>query len=135
MAVGIEEIDRFCCCCCFCFCFFSHTVYVLQMINRILWVACTLKVSIQFCQRNHTRKFSNIYKDFELNQVFMHNFPCQEVLIFPLYILLTIQIDTFLFLAIDKILVWWYQFCLDSKIIQEMRPIFTEIFRIMPTFN
>ena len=42
-----------------------------------------------------TRKISNIHKDFEIYQVFMHNFLSQYVLIFWWYILLTMRIDTF----------------------------------------
>ena len=37
----------------------------------------------------------NIYKAFELCQMSLHNFLCQNVLIFPLYILLARRIDTF----------------------------------------
>ena len=36
-----------------------------------------------WAQKNHTRKIDNIHKDFELYQVFMDNFLCQNVLIFP----------------------------------------------------
>ena len=38
--------------------------------------------------KNHTRKISNIQKKFELYQVFMRNFVCQNVPIFPLHILI-----------------------------------------------
>ena len=38
----------------------------------------------------------------EILNVFMHNFLCQNVLIFPLYILLSRKIDTFWPKAIDK---------------------------------
>ena len=52
--------------------------------------------------KNYTRKTSNICKDFELlYQVFMHNFSCQNVPIFPFYIFLTRRIDTFLSEGID----------------------------------
>ena len=48
----------------------------------------------------HATKISNIYKYFELYQVFMHNFLSQNILIFPL--LLIRRIDTFWFKSIDK---------------------------------
>ena len=41
--------------------------------------------------KNRTIKISNIHKDFELFQLFMHNFLCQNISIFILYILLTIN--------------------------------------------
>ena len=49
-----------------------------------------------FGSKNHTRKINNNHKDFnhkdfELHQVFMHTFLGQTVLIFSLYILLTIR--------------------------------------------
>ena len=45
--------------------------------------------------KNHTRKIDKIHKDFELYQVFKHNFLYKNVWIFPLYILLTSRINTF----------------------------------------
>ena len=52
--------------------------------------------------RSHSR-ISNIQENFELYEVFMHNFLCQNVPIFLLYILLTWRINTFDYL---HILVW-----------------------------
>ena len=46
-------------------------------------------------QKNYTRQISNIHKDFELYQIFMHNFLCQNFLIFPLQILLKRTINIF----------------------------------------
>ena len=45
--------------------------------------------------KNHTRKINNIHKNFELQQVFMPNFLCQNIPIFPLHILLVRRIETF----------------------------------------
>ena len=45
-------------------------------------------------QKNHTKKISSIHKDFELYQLFMHNFLHQNVLMFPLYILLILEEST-----------------------------------------
>ena len=39
--------------------------------------------------KSHTRKIGNIHEDSELYQVFMHDFLCQTVSIFPFYILFT----------------------------------------------
>lgn len=50
-------------------------------------------MSCRYChslgQKNHTGKISNIKKGFELYQIFIHDFLCQTVPIFPLYILFT----------------------------------------------
>ena len=40
---------------------------------------------IETLYKNRTIKISNIPKDFELYQIFKHNFLCQSVPIFPLY--------------------------------------------------
>lgn len=45
--------------------------------------------------KNQTRKVRNIHKDIELRRDLMHNVLCQNVSILPLWILLTIRIDTF----------------------------------------
>ena len=50
-----------------------------------MWKFCSLPPS----PGKNKRKISNIYKDFELYQVFMYNILCENVPIFPLYILLT----------------------------------------------
>ena len=42
----------------------------------------------------HTRKMSNIHKDSELYQLFMHNFLYQNIPMFPLYILLILEEST-----------------------------------------
>ena len=42
-----------------------------------------------------TRKIVKIHKDFELYQVFMYNFLCQNVLVFSIYILFKNRIETF----------------------------------------
>ena len=48
----------------------------------------------------HRRKIT--HKDFELCQVFMHDFLCQNAWIFPLDVELTRRIDTFWSKSIDK---------------------------------
>ena len=45
--------------------------------------------------KSQTRKIVKMHKDFELSQVFIYNFPCQNVLIFPMYILFIKRIETF----------------------------------------
>ena len=65
-------------------------------------VAYDLGYSIILDPNNHTRKVHNTHKDFELFQVFMRNFLCQNVRIFLLYILLTRRIDAFWSRGIDK---------------------------------
>ena len=52
--------------------------------------------------KNDTKKMDKIHKNLGLYQVFMHNSLCQNVPIFPLYILLTRRIDTFWSMDIDK---------------------------------
>ena len=42
--------------------------------------------------KSHTIEIDKIYEDFELYQVFMYNFLCQNIQIFPLYILYTLYI-------------------------------------------
>ena len=42
--------------------------------------------------KSHAIEIDNIYEDFELYQAFMHNFLCQNIRIFPLYILYTLCI-------------------------------------------
>ena len=44
--------------------------------------------------KNRSKKISKIHKDFELYQLYMHNFLCQNVSILPLYKLLTKKMDT-----------------------------------------
>ena len=46
-------------------------------------------------KKDHTRKIEKIHKDFELYQVFMHNFLGNYIPIFPLDILLTRRVNTF----------------------------------------
>ena len=58
--------------------------------------------------KNQTRKIHNIHKDLELCRDLMHNVLCQSVSILPLWILLTIRIDTFWTEGIDSF-VWRYQ--------------------------
>ena len=65
-------------------------------------VAYGLGYPIILDPKNHTREVDNTHKDFELFQVFMCNFLCQNVRIFLLYILLTRRIDTFWSSGIDK---------------------------------
>ena len=65
-------------------------------------VAYDLGYSIILDPKNHTRTVHNTHKDFELFQVFMRNFLCQNVRIFLLYILLTRRIDAFWSRGIDK---------------------------------
>ena len=48
-----------------------------------------------FGSKNHTRKIDKIRQDFELYQVFMYNYLCEIVPIFPMYILITKRINTF----------------------------------------
>ena len=57
--------------------------------------------------KNHARKTDKIHTNFELCQVFAHNFLCQKVWLFRLYILLTkIKIiDTFWYKGIEK---FWF---------------------------
>ena len=55
--------------------------------------------------KNHTRKTDKIHTNFELCQVFAHNFLCQKVWLFRLYILLTKIIDTFWSKGIEK---FWF---------------------------
>ena len=45
--------------------------------------------------KDHTRKIDNIRNDFEVYQLFMHNFLYQTIPIFPLYLLPTKTIETF----------------------------------------
>ena len=40
-----------------------------------------------FGSKNKKRKIVTIHKNFELQQAFMYNFLCQNVLIFPVYII------------------------------------------------
>ena len=71
-----------------------------------------------FGQKNHTRKISNICKGFELYWIFMHNFLYQNVLIIPLYILLSSRIDTF-WSEGSYIKVFWYSYytyCLQEEL-------------------
>lgn len=53
--------------------------FLLHHLQRISGVAT----------KSHAIKIGKIYKYFELYQHFMHSFLCQNVSIFPLYILLT----------------------------------------------
>ena len=69
---------------------------------HFMLVAYDLGYSIILDPKNHTRKVHNTHKDFELFQVFMRNFLCQNVRIFLLYILLTRRIDAFWSRGIDK---------------------------------
>ena len=48
-----------------------------------------------FGSKEHTRKISDTHKDFELYQVLMHNFLCQNIQIFTSYILLAKRIGKF----------------------------------------
>ena len=57
----------------------------------------SLGVFGHFGLKNETRKTVKIPKDFELYQVFMYSFLCQNVLIFLIYILLTNRTETLLF--------------------------------------
>ena len=61
-----------------------------------------LGVSAQFWPKNNTRNIGNIHKDFELHQVFMQNFLCQNVLILLSYILLAKRINMFSSKGINK---------------------------------
>ena len=45
--------------------------------------------------KNQTKKIAKTHKDFELYQIFMYNFQCQTVLIFPIYILFIKIIEAF----------------------------------------
>ena len=56
-----------------------------------------------FGQRKSYKKIDKIDKDFELYEVFIHNFFCQNVWIFPLYILRIKRIDKFWSESIKKI--------------------------------
>lgn len=79
-----------------------------------------------FSQKNHTRKTGNIHKYFKVNQVFIHNFLCQNLVIFLLNILLTRRTETFWPKGI-KIFFWRYQHSLDPNITNEELAIFTKI--------
>ena len=48
-----------------------------------------------FGLKKSDKTIDKINKDFDLYQVFMYNFLCQTVLIFPVYILLVKRIGTF----------------------------------------
>ena len=82
----------------------------LISINHFAWISvvlveywCSLSfggIGKVWIQKNHTRKISN-HKGFELYQVFMHDFLYQNILIFPLYILLTRCIGTIWYKNID----------------------------------
>ena len=54
-----------------------------------------LDILKHFELKNQTRKIVTIKKKFELYQAFMYNFLCQTVLIFTIYLLFTIKIETF----------------------------------------
>ena len=57
-------------------------------------VVYDLGLSGHTSHKSHTRKNGTIHKNFELYQVFKHNFLCQNVRIFP-YFLLMRRISTF----------------------------------------
>ena len=77
------------------------------MTNKLTTIAvCKFGVSGYFGPKNITRLISYIQKDFELYQVLLHNFLCQNVLILPLYILLTRRITTFSPEGINTYLCW-----------------------------
>ena len=57
--------------------------------------------------KNHIRKINNILKRFELYQVFMYNFLCQNVSIFPLNILLPSKKNKHILVSgYQPILIW-----------------------------
>ena len=66
---------------------------ILVHIMSIMRVFASIIVCEQYRDilgpKNHTRKTDNIYKDFEKNEAFVHNFLYQNIPIFPLCILLT----------------------------------------------
>ena len=79
--------------------------------------------------KNHTKTIDKIHKDFELHQVFMHNFLCQNVWILPLYIaykknqhILVQHINRFWSGGIET---FWAQ-----KVTEENSPKFTKIFEL-----
>ena len=65
----------------------------------------------------------------------MHGFWCQNILIIPLYILLTKTINTFWSKGIIKFWFGGISTFWVHKITQEESSLFTEIFRIISTFN
>lgn len=64
------------------------------MLQNFLWTLYELGVSEHFEIKNYTREINNIHKNFELYQTFMHNFFCQNIPIFSLYMSLTRKIET-----------------------------------------
>ena len=74
--------------------------------------------------KNHARKIDNIYKDFQLYKVFMHNFLCKNVSKLLLCILLTRRINTFWSKGINIFWSGGIDTVWAQKIIQEKSVIF-----------
>ena len=98
-----------------------------------LLIVHELWVSVQFVPQNHVEKIGNIHKDFELYQIFMHIVLCQNFS--ELYILLIRQIYTLQSKAISKFWSRGISTVSAQKITKKEYAIFTEIFRIIPTFD
>ena len=77
---------------------------ILKMLEKTYWDRLQYRVGCigTFWVQNITQNTGNSHKDIELFQVFIHDFLCQNVPIFLLYILLTRRIDTFCSEGIDK---------------------------------
>ena len=67
------------------------------------------------CLKNHKRKIGNNHKDFELYQLFMHNFLYQNVLIFPLYLFPTNAKTSCISFSIKMSRYSYYTFRLHEK--------------------
>ena len=85
--------------------------------------------SYQKFLKNHTRKIDKIYKDFELYQVFKHNF-LGKMFGYSDYILLTRRINTFWSKCFDNSSVT----VLAKKITQEKSTKFIKIFELYQDF-
>ena len=87
--------------------------------------------------KNCTKEIGNIHKDFELYQLFMHNFLCQNVPILTLQILFTRRIDTFWCDGIDTfcpggIVILWHRKSQtkNSNIQKEFLPTFCKFCKL-----
>ena len=60
-----------------------------------IWVVYNIGALRNFGSKNQTRKNDKIHKEFELYQLFMYNFLCQTVLIFPIYTLFRKRMEKF----------------------------------------
>ena len=76
-------------------CFKSHYIDYIIFLYNYQWSNLSDRYWDSLGLKSHARKIRNNQKDFDLYQVFMHNFLYQNVPMFLLYILLTVRIDTF----------------------------------------